>query len=85
MSSKVLFEGFVELLNGGGVVPVEIQDQDGYTCIWVDGNLADDVESPEDFESSYGIGLYNSLKEYRAFDGAPHDIYDFWPEVKKES
>lgn len=82
-SNEILFEGYVELLSDGGVVPVEIRQQGGDINIWVDGDLADDVESPADFESNYGIGLYNSLKEYRTFEGAPHDIYDFWPKAKK--
>lgn len=77
---KLLFGGYVDRINGEGVHTVEIYKDDDFYYAYVNGELADDVTSPEEFEDTYGFGLYTSLKEYRAENGALYDIYDFWPQ-----
>jgi hypothetical protein len=63
--------GYVELNNEEGISTVEFRrdEYDGkiYVNVWVDGDLADQIESLEDFEHDYGKNLYLTLRDYRNY------------------
>lgn len=72
------WRGYIELHAARGVVTCEIIPQDeGFVGVWIDGELADDVESRSELASSYGDGFFVHLEDYRA--GRRLGIDDVWP------
>jgi hypothetical protein len=78
--SPQLFNGYVELVDGSGVKTVDIHQEqpEGYINAWVDGNLADDVETRDEFARSYGDKLFDSLEGYK--NDEIIDLEEVWPE-----
>lgn len=79
MNVETLYSGYVDLRDGGGIVPVEIYKDGDHIYAYVNGELADDADDAESFVGSYGENLYESLKDYRAANGAD-SVFDYWPE-----
>lgn len=78
---ELIFDGFVELFDGSGVKMVEVYKDGEYLNIYVDNDLSDDVESPEDFEENYGVNLYKTLEDFKKDNPVKtNGIQDFWPD-----
>lgn len=76
---ETFFNGYVELYGGEGIVQISIYPpSNGYVAVYVQGNHADDVDSKEELEGSYGEYFYTSLDDFRA--GNTLGIEDVWPD-----
>lgn len=65
MASKVLFNGYIDM-GVDGIIPIEIQRDGEYTDVFINNDVADDVDSREYLESNYGDTLYRSLDDFRS-------------------
>lgn len=73
------WNGYIELTGERGVVRCEVIPQnDDFVAVYVDEELADDVEDRDYFASEYGHRFFVSLDDYR--DGRDLDLDDIWPE-----
>lgn len=74
MQPNVLFDGLVE--TGEELLGIQIYNDDDYTYAYVSGNLADHVDSAEEFVRAYGSRLYDNLDHFKI--GKSYDISEFW-------
>jgi len=71
--------GYIELNYDKGVKRCEIVPQgDGEEPgVWIDGDLADDIEGRDDLVRSYGSRFFDSMADFKA--GRALSIDDVWP------
>jgi len=75
--------GYIELRYDRGVQSCEIRsgaatvDDPAYISVWIDGDLADDISTPEELTATYGDRFFDTLDDYRA--GRALTIDDIWP------
>lgn len=59
--------GYVELTRDRGLVRCDIMpSDDGYVAVYVDDDLADDVDDRQYFAKEYGDRFFATLADYRA-------------------
>jgi hypothetical protein len=75
--SDLFFEGYVELAYEQGVKIIEVRRDGEHVNVWVDGNMADDVETFSDLISQYGCLFYETLAHYKAGRSVSYDLV--WP------
>lgn len=75
---ETLYDGYIETRYGRGVQTLELHRDKGFIYAYVNGDLADDVETVEEFAANYGTSIYRSLKDYQ--DTVSENIYDYWKE-----
>jgi hypothetical protein len=66
-TNEILFQGYVELLRGDGIVPVELRFEEHWgTSVWTNNELRDDIDGTlEDFKLSVGTKLYETLEDFK--------------------
>jgi len=81
MSTLQSFTGYVALPHDRGLKTVEFvpqTDADGsFMGVWVDGDMADDISTPAEFEREYGT-LFLSVADFK--QDRPVPISDYWVE-----
>lgn len=71
-----LFNGFVEMNDGTGLLTVQIYKDGSIIDAYVGDRYATDVKSAEDFKSYYGLKLYSTIEDFKR--GNSTDVYKVW-------
>jgi hypothetical protein len=86
MSTLKAFRGYVASPRGEGLKSVEFVPQSdpngAYMGVWVDGDMADDIETPAEFTREYGT-LFGSIDDFK--QGRPLSIADYWVEGRLDA
>jgi hypothetical protein len=81
MSVIKAFTGYVASPRDGSLKTVEFIPQhdgdDAFMGVWVDDDLADDIETPQEFAHEYGT-LFRSVDDFKKDHSVP--LSDYWVE-----
>jgi hypothetical protein len=75
---KAYWEGYIELNNDRGLERIEIYSDPPFVDIYVNDELADDVEDKAYFADEYGSRFYKTLEDYKADNWLSID--EVWPQ-----
>lgn len=75
----VLFYGYIALKNKQGLKRIEIRKDQEYINVWIDDDLADDVQDVGYLIAEYGRNLYLSMDDYK--QDKVIDVESVWPNL----
>jgi len=71
------FIDYIELNWGQGIQAIAIYEDTPYVNVWIDSELADDINNKMDLMTEYGDIFYKTLEDYKS--GNSLTIDDVWP------